>query len=106
MPSSLPMHMITPMHLLHRLDAHFELALIEHRNLRSWLDAPWLGVAGGVDQPCDARRNEMLIPVGLEHVERFFIGERGVINVLDAVTDALLDRARGTGMSRQHFVPA
>ena len=29
-----------PVHLLHGLDAHFELALIEHRDRRSRLDAP------------------------------------------------------------------
>jgi len=78
-------------HLLHRLDAHFELALIFERQRRAGLDAPLLGMARGVDQPGDAGCYEVLVLGRLEHVERLLVGEGGMINVLDAVTDALLD---------------
>ena len=66
----------------------------------------WLGVARGVDQPGDAGRDEMLVLGGLEHVERLFVGEGGVVDVLDAVADALLDRSRGAGVGGQHLVAA
>ena len=42
----------------------------------------------------------------LQHVERFFVGERRVIDVLDAVADALLDRSGRAGMRGKHLVPA
>jgi hypothetical protein len=93
-------------HLLHGLDAHFELAFIKHRDLRAGLDAPRLGVPCGVDQPGDAGSDEMLVFVCLQQVERFLVGEGRVIDVLDAVADALLDRSGGAGMRGQHFVPA
>ena len=78
-----------------------ELALVLHGDLRSGLDAPLAGVARGVDQPGEAGRDEMSVLGGLQHVERLFVGERGVIDVLDAVADALLDRARRARMRRR-----
>ena len=51
-------------------------------------------------------RDEVLVLVRLQHVERLLVGEGGVIDVLDAVTDALLDRARGAGMRGEHLVAA
>ena len=95
-----------PVHLLHGLDAHFELALVEHRHLRARLDAPGLGMPRGVDEPGDAGRDEMLVLVGFEHVERLFVGEGGVVDVLDAVAHALLDRSRGAGVGGKHLVAA
>ena len=40
----------------------------------------------------------MLVLVGLEHVERLLVGEAGVVDDLDAVADALLDRFRRARM--------
>ena len=94
------------MHLLHSFDAHFELALIAHRHLGSRLDAPRLGVTRGVYEPGDARGDKMFVLVGLQHVECLFVSEGGMVDVLDAVPDALLDRSGRAGMRGQNFVPA
>ncbi len=95
-----------PVHLLHRVDAHLELALIFHRHRRARLDAPLLGITRGVDQPCDAGRHQMLVLGRFQHVERLLAGEGGMIDVLDAVADALYDRPRRPGMGRQDLVAA
>ena len=48
----------------------------------------------------------MLVLVGFEHVERLFVGEGGVVDVLDAVTHALLHRSGGAGVGGKHLVAA
>ena len=63
-------------------------------------------MAGGVDQPGDAGRDEMLVLDRLQHVERFLVGEGRVVDVLDAVADALLDRTGRAGMGGDHLVAA
>ena len=50
------------------------------------------------------RRDEVPVLGRLEHVERFLVGERGVIDDANAVADALLDRARGAGVSGKRLV--
>ena len=92
-----------PVHLLAGLDGVLEFALIGDRDRRARLDAPFAGVAGGVDQPGEAGGDEVLVLVRLQHVERLFVGERGVIDVLDAVPHALNDRAGGARVRGEHL---
>ena len=85
-------------HLLQRLDGDLELAVVAHLLRYVGRDAELGGVVGGVDQPGDAGRDEVLVLVRLEHVERLLVGEAGVVDDLDAVADALLDRLAGARM--------
>ena len=90
------------MHLLAGLDSVLELAFVGHGERRARLDAPFGGVARGVDEPGEARRHKMLVLVRFQHIQRFFVGERGVVDVLDAVPHALNDRAGRAGVGGEH----
>ena len=92
------------MHLAAGLDSMFEFALIAHRDRRARLDAVFASVARGVDEPGEPGRDEVPVLGRFEHVERFFVGERGVIDDANSVTNALLDRAGGAGVSGKRLV--
>ena len=48
---------------------------------------------------------KMLVLLGLQHVERFLVGEARVVDDLDAVAHALLDRLAGAGMGTATRLP-
>ncbi len=48
----------------------------------------------------------MLVLVRLQHIQCFFIGERGVIDIMNAELDAFLDRFLGPGMGGKAASPA
>jgi hypothetical protein len=88
-------------HLLQRFARDLELAVIAHRACRIRRDAPLARVVRGVDQPGDTGRYEVLVLRRLEHVEAFLVDEAGVVDDVDAVADALLDRFSRARMRRQ-----
>ena len=100
-----------------RLDRDLELAVIAHLLRHFRRQAPF-GRACEADQPRKSRRDEVLVLVGFQHVERFFVGKARVIDHLDAMADALLDRfgrarvrcdalaeALGLGHAHRNFSP-
>ena len=93
-----------PVHLLHGLDRVLELALVGDGEGGAGLDPPLRGVARDADEPREPGRDEVLFLVGLEHVEGLGVGERGVVDVLDAVAHALLDRLRGARVGGEGLV--
>jgi hypothetical protein len=62
-------------------------------------------VVAGVDQPGQPGRDEVLLLVLLEQVERLLVGEAGVVDHLDAVTAAALDRIARARVRRDALAP-
>src|SRR3546814_2163382 len=63
-------------------------------------------MARGVEEPGEAGRHEVLVLLGLQHVERLVVGEGGVVDELDAVAHALLDGVRGARVGGELLVAA
>src|SRR5260370_39521351 len=62
-------------HLAAGLHGMFQFALISDADRRAGLDAPFAGMARGIDEPGEPGRDKMTIFGRLEPVERFLIGE-------------------------------
>src|SRR5207249_3951412 len=62
-------------HLAERVGGRGQLGLVAHLDRLLAGDAPRRRVIEHGDQDADARGHEVLVPVGLEHVERFLVGE-------------------------------
>ncbi len=85
--------------------ACLELAVVAHLLRHLARQAVLRGVVAGVDQPRQAGRDEVLELVLLQQVERLLVGKAGVVDHLDALLDALLDRPGGARMRRDAFAP-
>ncbi len=94
-----------PMHLLHAVDRHFEFALVEHGDWRTRLDPVLARMLRGAHQPGETGRHEVTVLGGLQHVERFLVRKGCMVDVLNAVPNALLNRFRRARMRRDDLAP-
>ena len=79
-------------HLRQRLERGVPLDLVAHADRLRTRDAVRLGLVQHRVEDRDARRDEVPVLVRLEHVERLVVDEARVVDDLDAVPHALLDR--------------
>ena len=85
-------------HPTHRIDGNLQLLHETARADHLGCEAPVAAGVAGLVREAERRHDEAPVAVGLEQVQRFLVGEVGVIDDAEAVPDTHLDRVRAAGV--------